>query len=82
MACVPQIMFDTVTRRPRLEDADIPFVTFCQLAEREGLDMRLLQLPEAVVTVPCSTSIGLDKPGALQLLAFSRSRESLAALPE
>ena len=78
---MPQILLDPVTRRPRLEDTDVPFVAFCDLAERAGFHLRCLRPAGAEGGACCPAPGGLQEPGGLRILALSRCAEALAALP-
>lgn len=73
-------MLEPITRRPHLEDADVPLVAFCALAEQAGLHARQLAPQPRRSSADSAASSGLAETGALLLLAFSRSSAVLDAL--
>jgi len=77
----PQILLDAATRRPRLEDTDVPFVAFCDLAGRAGFHLRRLRQAGQGGGAGGAAPGGLREPGGVQVLAMSRCRAALAALP-
>ncbi len=77
----PQILLDAVTRRPRLEDTDVPFVAFCDLAGRAGFHSRRLRSAGQGGSACGVAPGGLQEPGGVQVLAMSRCKAALAALP-
>lgn len=72
-------MLDPITRRPRLEDADVPLVAFRGLAEQAGLHARQLAPQTCSSSAESAASGGPAEAGALLLLAFSRSAAALDA---